>query len=460
MTLPLSDHAIYTPAISSAYAKYGYGQVFKGSYSFEESDLNFLAPDCGLFNYPYSLYSAGQAAKTDGTAQQITFVSKSMRDIRNTCIIGDSGGYQVQQDTIKFNGDETCERILRWLEDTADYSMTLDFPTGSIGKGAMEKHRERLIAAGHNIAAVSAQNGQSLDFNACLKQSQLNLDYFVANRKLGATKFLNVLQGRNEAESKAWYEAVKGYSLEGWAFAGLQQCQFSMVLNRLLDMWQDELLQRAEWIHFLGISTFPAAYLFTTILRGIRQINPGISVSFDTSNAFTTAVNGAFYGSARQDKHISAPKLYTLAENAPADDITLNELCVRLALAERVSDEQLTPWNSIFVAPANTQIGARAKMSDLLLPSNGNEARRMSPDGAALLMNHNADFLLRCFRRLNTNIDSRSVDDFVPATTFIAKSCIEQVLESAFVRKNVVLARDQISRMRPHLDRMAVERFQ
>ncbi len=323
----------------------------------------------------------------------------------------------------------------------------------------METHLKRLVAEGHDITTMAAQNGLSLDFNAALKQSLLNLDYFVSNRTPGATRFLNVLQGRSEAESKVWYDEVKGYNLEGWAFAGLHQCTFSMVMNRLLDMWTDGYLQRAEWIHFLGISTFPAAYLFTTIMRCIRQVNPSISVSFDTSNAFTIAVKGLFYASARQDKHVSRAQHYQLPKVAPKDgDVTLNELCAQLTSAEAVNDDQLTPWNSVFKLPAVTHIGEQIKMSDLLIQDG--KMRRMTRDGITFLMNHNAEFLLRCFRRLNNNFDHATSPGFVPPTSIVAKSCIEQILNEALVAGNVQNARDMIRRMEGPLDALAVERFQ
>lgn len=197
-----SPYAVYMPAISSNFAKIGYSQHLKRNFSFAEKDLNFLDPASTLFHYPYALYSAGQAARTDGAAQQISIVSQRDRD--KTTVIGDSGGFQIQEGTIKFTGDATCERMLRWMEGHADYSMSLDFPTGGISPGNVAVHTARLDTQGE-ITAMSAANGLSRDYNACLTQSLLNLDYFVQNRHSGKTNLLNVLQGRTERESKVWY---------------------------------------------------------------------------------------------------------------------------------------------------------------------------------------------------------------------------------------------------------------
>ena len=200
------------PAISANFAKLGHSAHLKHNFSFAEGDLNFLDPASKLFHYPYALYSAGQAARTDGAARQRNIVSERDRD--RTTVIGDSGGFQIQEGTIKFTGDATCERMLRWMEGHSDYSMSLDFPTGGISPGNVEQHTIRLNANGQ-ITEMSAANGLSPDYNTCLTQSLLNLDYFVQNRRPEKTNLLNVIQGRTERESKVWYDAVKSYPLEG-----------------------------------------------------------------------------------------------------------------------------------------------------------------------------------------------------------------------------------------------------
>ncbi|PWL16222.1 hypothetical protein DKP76_18625 [Falsochrobactrum shanghaiense] len=65
---------------------------------------------------------------------------------------------------------------------------------------------------------------------------------------------------------------MKGYDLEGWAFAGAHQSSFTMLLNRLIDMNNDGFLERAKWIHVLDVSKLTNAYLFTTFLRCICNI--------------------------------------------------------------------------------------------------------------------------------------------------------------------------------------------
>lgn len=210
------NSSLYTPAISATYI----GHVerlekdekeakdacdptlnpflqMNANFLFGADDLKFINPKSKLFFYPWVLYSAGQGAKTEGMAKKDNWVTTTPRDKR-VVVLGDSGGYQIQQSSIDFDPEVTPERMLRWLERIADYSMILDFPTGGIDKGSVIPHVKRLIKDGIDIKAIAKQTGFSTDYTACLEQTKLNNDYFVKNRKANATEFLNVIQGRNE----------------------------------------------------------------------------------------------------------------------------------------------------------------------------------------------------------------------------------------------------------------------
>lgn len=423
-----SKYAIYTPAISQEFAKLGHSRHLKRSFSFLETDLNFLSPKSGLFYYPYALYSAGQAAKTANSALEDNIVK--LRNRKATTVIGDSGGFQIQGNRIKFTGDSTCERMLRWLETHSDYSMSLDFPTGGITPGNVAMHAERLMAEGHNLNAMSTANGQSLDFNACLKQSLLNLDYFVKKRKKGATKLLNVLQGRNEAESKTWYEAVKGYGLEGWAFAGAHQNSFSLLLNRLHDMRNDGLLQKAKWIHILGISTPSIAYLFNALQRCVTKINPGLQITFDTAGPFISAAKFQALMTHRLDKTgwtfstVSMPK-----EGSPSDTRTLNELAWEIAQRSPKANRGIKAMQeekTFYAIPASTKVGARVKVNEICVGSKGSSD--LDNDSIMILMNHNAEAYLRVFKQVNRIFDNpQEHENDIPAVLKGLRFAIENI---------------------------------
>lgn len=255
--------------------------------------LNFLDPDNSYFTYKYGLYSAGHAernlTKCDDREPMI-----HKRDRNRTVLVGDSGGFQIATGVIKLDwakvmtseGDKLREEILRYLEHTADWSMTLDVPA---------------FAA---LPPLNAKTGLN-SFDDCLDVTIYNLDYFMKNRVPGATKFLNVMSGSDSENSKTWYDAVKAFSmpsrvaemgystdrtLEGWAFAGYNMKNMKTALERILDLRRDGLLEGKDWIHFLGIGRLDWACYLTSIERQLRKHdNPNINISFDAASPFVAA---------------------------------------------------------------------------------------------------------------------------------------------------------------------------
>ena len=304
------DYARFTPAISEMYVRYVNAENPKREPPIPRSELNFLDPSTNLFYLPCSLYSAGQAAKGNAVTHRKDMVTG--RDRGPTTILGDSGGFQIQTGAIKFEGDKTREKMMRWMEANCDWSMVLDFPTGGIGLGNIDQHYNRLTAdldekivdSGNKQALIDLilKNGGNPNdkndrmFYTCMLQTIINNDYFVANRVPGATKFLNVVQGRNRTESKTWYENVKHYPFEGWSLASHHKENFEMALGRILDMRDDNLLADRDWMHFLGVGKFQHGCAYTTIQREVRkQTNPKFTISYDVSSPFTLAAYGKVF---------------------------------------------------------------------------------------------------------------------------------------------------------------------
>lgn len=327
------DYARFTPAISEMYVRYVNAENPKREPPIPREELNFFNPKSSLFYLPCSLYSAGQAAKSAGIAERKDMVTG--RDRGPTTVLGDSGGFQIQTGAIKFEGDKTRERMMRWMEANCDWSMILDFPTGGIQIGNIDRHLERLESTTGFLQAIDAdkkkifnpdgtpvwetvqspdygnkaaldaliiKNGADVNdvnvrlFYACMLQTMINNDYFVQHRAPGATKFLNVIQGRNPSESKNWYENVKHYPFEGWSLASHHKENFEMTLGRILDMRDDNLLQDKDWMHFLGVGKFQHGCAYTTIQRAVRkQINPNFTISYDVSSPFTLAAYGKVF---------------------------------------------------------------------------------------------------------------------------------------------------------------------
>ena len=261
--------------------------------------FNFLNATDGIYNYKTALYSAGHA-QFDLTKADVKEAMVQKRDRHDTIIVGDSGGYQVATGVIKLNWDTVMtpaadplrEKVLRWLEHTADWSMTFDVPA---------------------VAAEPPMNKKTglKKFEDTLAVSVYNLHYFMEHRKPGATKFLNVLSGTSVKNSKKWYDEVKdfskpdkvqemGYSadrtLEGFAFAGINTCNMTAVLERFVDLLEDNLIEGKDWVHVLGLGRTDWACFLTSIQRQMRKhYNPNITISFDAASPFLSTAMGLVY---------------------------------------------------------------------------------------------------------------------------------------------------------------------
>jgi hypothetical protein len=300
------DYAVYLPAISSFYSTYVAKQRLE---EFVPNDripkefdrgiegMNFLNPEEGYFTYKYALYSAGHAQlDLEKSIDQESMIQQ--RDRANTMILGDSGGYQIGKGVLKFDwlnfegpeATKTRQKILEWLEMTADWSMMLDVPTW---------------ACDH----IHSPKTGLKTFEDCLEKTRYNNDYFLQNR-LGQTKWLNVLQGSNWDTAEKWYNGVKEFSdpkgkyagkeAEGWAFGGANMCKMDITLRRLMTLRDDGLLKGKNWIHFLGTAQLDWSCYLTLIQRQIRKhINEEITISFDCASPFIATAHGLVYTNAQ-----------------------------------------------------------------------------------------------------------------------------------------------------------------
>ena len=299
------DYAVYLPAISSFYSTYIAKQRLE---EFIPADripkefdrgiegMNFLNPEQGYFYYKYGLYSAGHAQLD----LQKSLTQESMiqdRDRSKTMILGDSGGYQIGKGVLKFDwlnfegaeANKTRQKILEWLELTADWSMMLDVPTW---------------ACDH----IHSPKTGLKTFEDCLEKTRFNNDYFLNNR-LGQTKWLNVLQGGDWDTAERWYEGVKEFSdpkgkyagreAEGWAMGGANMCKMPITLRRLITLKFEGLLEGKDWMHFLGTAQLDWACYLTLIQREIKKINENFTISFDCASPFIATAHGLVYTNAQ-----------------------------------------------------------------------------------------------------------------------------------------------------------------
>jgi hypothetical protein len=340
--------AVYLPAISSFYAEQlskidndpvNFLSPNRMPVGFEKGHkgLNYLDKENGYYYYKWGLYSAGHAYLDLSKSVNLEKMVQG-RNRGETTVIGDSGGFQISTGVLKLDwatvmtpkSDPLRKQILEWLEETADWSMTLDVPA---------------LAA---EPPLSAKTGLT-KFQDTLDVSVYNLDYFMKNRRPGKTKFLNVLSGSRPENSKIWYDTVKAFSdpkvvkelgydpactLEGYAFAGINMKHMPTVLSRLVDLIEDGLIEGKDWMHFLGIGKLDWACYLTSIQRQLRKhYNPNLTISFDAASPYVTVAYGKCY-----TYNSFQPKRWTYAIDKAIDDKELKGSTLQMPFQSPIAD--------------------------------------------------------------------------------------------------------------------------
>ena len=256
------NQAVYVPSVTPGFAK----AVFKNAWQrnlptgVRGEDLNFLDPTNQLFRISHVMSSAGQAL----TQKQDCIITT--RNRKTTKLICDSGGFQIASSRLIIKDDADRLKILRWIEKHGDLGMTLDVPTGPVLTDPDYRFRTT---------------------RDCLHETLDNLEFFRKHRKDGQVKLLNVLQGNTLSETDAWYDAVKAYDFEGWAFAGKLRHNMFALCRRIIKMSHESQIQDKAWIHVLGTNELDVAVLLTALQRAINEhVNDKLRISFDTSSAF------------------------------------------------------------------------------------------------------------------------------------------------------------------------------
>ena len=393
------DYAVYLPAISCFFSTYvskqrreefvpkdripqGFDRGIEG--------MNFLNPEEGYYYYKYGLYSAGHAQLD----LQKTMTMDAMiqdRDRSKSLILGDSGGYQVGKGVLKFDwqnfegasANKTRDDILNWLELTADWSMLLDVPTW---------------ACDH----IHQPKTGLKDFDDCLEKTRFNNKYFLDNR-VGATKFLNVLQGSNWENAEQWYQGVKEFSdpsgkygdkaCEGWAMGGANMCKMPITLRRLITLKFDGMLEGKDWMHFLGTAQLDWSCYLTSIQRRVREhINENFTISFDCASPFIATAHGLVYTNAQHTNK----RWSVIMDKAP--------------------DNKMLAGRHDIPFPFESEIGRRLSIADIchyapgMLNKVGKEGKTSWDSfGYALMMAHNVYCHIVAVQRANALADIESV---------------------------------------------------
>jgi hypothetical protein len=379
------DFAVYLPAIQFPFASTvdsdknrDKKRPFPKGISLR--DLDFLNPKSKLWHYGYGLYSVGQFADASPKACCVVNRVKS-----SSIILGDSGGFQIGNGTLKGtehfkktktsaelievwrNSGDIRKRIVDWLNNNCDYAMTIDMPLWARdpSKSKTPFHK----CSDEELIAMTVEN----------------LKYIQQHRN-GTTKWLSVMQASNEQNAKQWWEGVRKYKFDGYAIAGTLSWknQLTNVLNQILMMRDDNAFEVGnDWLHMLGVSQPIWAIVNTAIQRNIRKVcsNPTFRVSYDSSNPFQLA--GRYQRVVRYPKFMGDLKTWVMsAHEAPINPLYANT-------------------NGAYRFPFPSPIGDLLTLDHLNV--NGGDFQKRTYDSISdhLVTNHNAWVYVRSFLEAN-----------------------------------------------------------
>ena len=437
LTESQKDYAIFLPALSSFYS------TFVGKQRYEEytannripSNMNglvesgnWLEPAAGLWQYKWSLYSAGHANLDIGQVPKEDMTRNRDRD--NSWLLGDSGGFQIGKG--KWEGDwransgcakaqKKREQVLAWMDEYMDYGMVLDMPAW----------------VSRSPEGAKASNISS--YQEAVEGTKFNNEYFIKNRN-GNCKFLNVLQGENFAQADDWYEQMKHFSdpkvypdshFNGWSMGGQNMCDIHLALKRLVTLRFDGLLEQGkqDFMHFLGTSKLEWGVMLTAVQRAVRKYhNPSFTITYDCASPFLCTANGQQYTNWRLDHK---GKWSYIMEPAPDDK--------GFAQDTRPWDEECAkPHTNWYPSPLSEGL----KVNDVCIYAPGdtnknNKEGKTSWDSFSyfLMMNHNVYTHIRSVQEGNKAMDSGSYPAWLVNET-ITRESVAEAIDQVFAIDN------------------------
>ena len=372
------DSAVYLPAVSDGYAAgvlkpLPIGRQFPRG--IDLTDLIFWKRGNRLWHHREILHSIGLHPVGSAPDNAVTRMGNT-----DCLIVGDSGGFQIGKGSLSnydklykgMTADNAIDAwsaaypvrqwILGWLETNCHYAMTIDMPLWATKKTGVDSPFHQCSV--EQLTALTVENLQ-----------------FIDSHRHDRTKWLNVVQGFDDATTRYWWDAVKWLDCAGYALAGGTEGGVRHLLYKLLLMRDDGALAAGhDWIHVLGLSTPKWAILLSAVQKALRAtVNPAVRISFDSASPFALA--GKYERVALRPVYSRRPDDWTFKyEDAPQS--------VKMVGSQ-------APF------PHSSPLGDMLTLGDLCV--NGGDWQRRAYDSISnlLLMNHNVWVFLTAFEEAN-----------------------------------------------------------
>jgi hypothetical protein len=211
------------------------------------------------FYYPKVLVSAAHHYKMKNYPEKAGF------DDDTVCFV-DSGGFQLATG-VKAAKGYTREHALDWSEKNGSLYPILDMPV--LGKTTWEE-------------AVSF--------------SQDSAKYYLDNRTKPDDIIMNVMSARNPHEMEMWYDRMKDYKFEGWAYGSHGKYLVAMLQSILFFRDKGEFdRDYSPILHMFGVSSCHAILYLVMAQKICNDLGINVTLSYDSSYAFTTIGHGKYF---------------------------------------------------------------------------------------------------------------------------------------------------------------------
>lgn len=391
----------------------------------QPGDFDYLDPGNRFWSYAYGLASA----EAFRGSRDNTIAYKS----GGTVIVGDSGGFQFGKGTgeikawsslgsgglvaKKWRERGIVEEIVDWIEQYATAGLSLDLPLWS-----------------------ARPTNQGSPFSLCdevalREMSMEHVQYLLDRKQAGrlSKKYLNVLQGEEEADEETWYQEARKYKLDGWSLAGRVGTDGGpyRIVRRLLRLRDDKLLERgADWVHLLKQTQPRWAPFLTALQRGLQKSlgREEFKITFDSSTPYQEAGARERYaerpalGQSVADwrfKFHKFPTSYGYA-NSTVSMALAHGQCGSAKCAVCVRGKAHLP------APMDSPIAQKLSVQDLLIRKGSFATRHGDALFDETLINHNVYVVVEGLIRANEAIFSAKPN--APQQLVDAVGLVDQIL--------------------------------
>jgi len=194
----------------------------------------------------------------------------------------DSGGYQLAHSTVNHK-KYTDDIALKWSEENGDIFPILDRPTFTLG----------MMRDGKPVSPYK-------DYKECLDLSVNSAKHYAENRTRSNAKILNVIQGQTIPQVKKWYDEIKKYQFEGWAYGGTRGNLGRIVPAILFLIKNGEFARsKCDLFHIFGVTSNESMIYFQYIQMLLNKHNIDMQITYDSTYWNRTVVFGGYFTEAR-----------------------------------------------------------------------------------------------------------------------------------------------------------------